>query len=581
MISILSLGFLLQAGAPAAPSPDSALAVRDARRAQARFERVSRQRAPLTFSSWGGACDEIVGRYCLTYSTESLPAPAPEPGDVSHIRREAIEAFRRAFSHAPGDLDVTGPLVRYLIEDERAGEAVSAARAFRALSDDPVWGALLLGFALHAAGDIVAAEQFLDEGLTALPERERARIEDVEWLLGHDDRRLYRRMDAAERVAYREAFWRVADPLYLTPGNERRTEHVARHVWSRILSRTPVVPDMERWGRDLEQLTVRYGIPSSRMRALGNRPGETSMVERYDPDQLAYSPEDLRSRGLPPAPLPGESWPLDNPRAHSGDAPVTIRRIVPAEHQLSRFPDGADVLLRVDAQVVLDSLAADSDSVRTGFYLLDAAYQPAHGAMRVQPVAGDTVLFTHRWRALPGEYVYSIELFEPGSRFGARARYAATVPAPMRGPRLSDIVVNHAFGDTVPAGRDDPRLRPLGSLIVPPEATLGLYAEVSGLGAARDGSASYRVELTRHTADRNSLPRELVNWLGRRLGLASAPAEPTVAWTARGRPGAAVNTIAVDVALGGAAPGQYVFEIVVADLVTGESSSSRRPVRVR
>jgi hypothetical protein len=579
--ALLLAAVLLQGGGPPQAAADSAALRRDARRAEARFERIARERAPLTIGSWGGNCDEIVGRFCLTYSSESLPAPAPEPALVSHTRREAVEALRRAFAYAPAELDVTGPLVRYLIEDERGAEAASAARAYLALSADSVWGALLLGFALHATGATPEAERWFEVGLAALPEADRARIEDVAWLLSLDEARVYRRLGEAERAAYRQAFWNVADPLYLTPGNERRTEHIARHVWSRILSRTPRVADMERWGRDLEQLTVRYGTPRSRMRALGSRAGESSMVERYDPDQLAWTPEDLRRRGLPPAPLPGESWALDNVRARSGDAPVTIRRIVPLEHQATRFPEpDGSVLLRLDGLAVIDSAAAAADSVRLGMFLLDADYRRTHAQVVTRRHAGDTVAFGLQAPIPAGGGVYSLELFEPDTRFAARARYAVEVPAPLAGPRLSDILVASPFGSGRPAGRDDPLLRPRGSLITSGDETLGLYVEVTGLRAGRDGTAPLRVELTRHVADRSSLPREIVSWFGRRLGLSSEPAAPRVTWTETADPRAA-HVIALDLGLGGARAGLYVIELAVIDVTSGTRVESRRTIRVR
>ena len=304
------------------------------------------------------------------------------------------------------------------------------------------------------------------------------------------------------------------------------------------------------------------------------------MVEQYDPDQLAYTPESLRSRGVPPAPLPGEAWPLDNPRARSGYAPGTIRRVIPAEHQLSRFPDADGTVVRVDARVPLDSLVQAGGALLTALVVLDSTLQRADTVTGTLPAGADTVDFSHVMRMPAGAYVYSVELFEPESRYAARARYAIATPAESAALTLSDVVVSHPFDAVVPTDRDDPALRPLGALILAPDASVGLYIEVGGLRAGRDGAAGFQVEVTRHNADRASLPREMVNWLGRQLGLASSPTPPRVVWTEPGRP-LGINTVAVDVALGGASPGHYVFEVTVTDLITGERVERRRPVRVR
>jgi hypothetical protein len=580
-LALAAVLFQLDA-APVRPAiSDTAAVLRAARNAQRNFERLSRERAPLTHVTFGTRCDEIVGRFCLAFSDrpESLPAPVDEPDIVIDARRQAIEALRGAFSLTPGDFAVTGPLVRYLVEDERAAEAASAARAYLALSRDTLWGSLLLGFALHAEGDDAAAERFFDDALGRMPEPDRARVEDLRWLLEPAEQRLYRRLTERDRSHYNDAFWTLADPLYLTPGNERRAQHVARHVWSRMLERAPIVRDMLRWGEDLEQLTVRYGIPTSRLRSMGFRTDESSIVERYDPEMLAYTLTTLRTRGVPPAPLPGEAWPLEQPRARSGYAPRTLRRLVPLEHQVSRFPDGNDVVLRADGVLALDSAAAAAAEVAAGFFVLDSTYSLVSRTERTTAVVGERARFTFEQRLPPGEYVYSLESLEAESRLGGRARYATTLE---RGGSLalSDLVIAEPFGAGArPTRHRDDALRPLPGLVVDPQASIGLYAEVHGLEPGASGVAGYRVEITRRRADDSTIPAQVVRWLGRRLGLAGPDASPTVTWSGEafaGRPAA----IAVDVDLGGASAGLHAFEIVVTDLRTGQSVRSLRVIRV-
>src|SRR5690606_13805679 len=134
--------------------------------------------------------------------------------------------------------------------------------------------------------------------------------------------------------------------------------------------------------------TLRYGVPVGRERDVSSWTLDVRMIEHFDPDQLAYVPERLRTRGLGEAPLPGEPTPLENPRARSGYAPLTIRRLLPFAHQVTRFPAGDSVVLRVDGALALDSVALEGGAGRTAataLFVLDSAY--VHGTERRERAA--------------------------------------------------------------------------------------------------------------------------------------------------------------------------------------------------
>src|SRR5690606_4176512 len=139
----------------------------------------------------------------------------PEVPRVVQARRDAVEALRRAFATTPGDLRVAGSLVRYLVEDGRPGEAVSAAEAFAWATTDSTWKSLLVAFGMHARGEDTAAERGFEEGLARLPPDERREFEQVGALLAHGEERLYRDLDEEARDRYERELWTVADPLYL------------------------------------------------------------------------------------------------------------------------------------------------------------------------------------------------------------------------------------------------------------------------------------------------------------------------------------------------------------------------------
>ncbi|MGH7505151.1 MAG: hypothetical protein ACRELX_05855 [Longimicrobiales bacterium] len=579
-MNLLVPALLLQLQAATVP-PDSVEAIRKAaRRAEAEFERLARRLAPVDHAAWSGSdCDEIVGRFCLRYDTGRPPEPKPEPDRVTLARRLAIEALRRAFTFQADELATSGPLVRYLVEDDRAPEAVAAARTYAALTGDTIWGPLLLGFALHATGEDTTAERLFDAGLGRLPADERERYLDVEWLLSNDDRKRYDDLTPEERRRFERTLWRLSDPLFLTPGNERRAEHLARHVWSRLHERAPFVTGMVRWGDDLDQLTARYGVPYARSRTAGTMTREGSLIEHFDPDQLAYVPEHLLSRGPPPTPLPGETWPLENPRTRSGYAPRTIRVLRELPHQVSVFPDGDSVIVRIDAEFALDSVATGRTAATIALFLADEAGEMVAAVRDTARVRDDTATFVLELPAAPGSYVYSAEVLEPETGQSARARYAVDVPARDADIALSDPVLARPFGtDSLPADRGDGRLRPLTSLVLAPGDTVGLYAEVHGLATGAGGESAFRVQLTMRRADRASLPARLVSWLGQRLGLSSPDTPPRLAWSAHG-PAGAPAMIAVDLQLEDD-DGLYVIVLEVTDEVTGAVAESRKVLRV-
>ena len=563
-----------------------------ARRAEARYERAARRLAPVTgWSSGSGECDEIVGRFCLRFDDGPPSAPPEEPPGVTDARRAAIDSLRRIVSDAPAELSISGPLVRLLVEDGRPSEAVAAALTFEASTTDRVWGALLAGFALHQAGEGGEAAGRFDRAFTAMTPEERRRAAALDWLLDGAERRRYRELEEGARERYERLVWRLADPLFATAANERRTEHFARYTYARLLERTPVVRDMHRWGRDLEELTIRYGVAYRLGRELGNQPGQSSIVEYYDPDQLAYVPADLLRNGVPPPPPPGAEWPLAAERARSGHAPRNIRSMAPLSHQLSRIPVSGGWVIRVDGRFGLDSLARTPPeplpgdtarppapaphAVHAGVWLLDEAGAGdfVAGDTTTVPLAGDSATFALELTVPEGDYVYSAEAYEPATRTARRARYAVEAASP-ESLRASDVIVAEPFLGAVPAARSDSLLRPLSELTLEPGQVIGAYAEIPGI---RPGA--YGVDVSIRRADQGSLPGRLVRWLGRSLGIARPTPPPRVVWQGE-HTGDGPLIIAVDLPMIDLPAGLHVIEIAVTEARSDRRAIGRRLVRI-
>ena len=591
MHALLNLALVLQVSA-ALPA-DSVETLRErARQAEARFERLSRRLAPLSWSYGAGSeCDEIVGRFCLTFDS-----PTTRPADVDEeaaravdARREAVEALRRYFSAAPAERSAAGPLVRLLIRDGRAAEAASAAGAFAALSGDSLWGALLQGLAHHWAGAGTRAERHFLDALAFLDARERRRWLDPAWLLDPVERRVVRRMSEAERGEYERRFWLMADPFWLTPANERWNEHIARHVEARLLADVPLVAGMDRWGSDLDELTVRYGVPTTRARlpAAGLQSG--GMVEYWDTAQRAYAPA-RPSEGLTAQPDPGERPSLYAAGARSSYALQGVHRVLEPAHQVTRFLRGDSVLVRVDAAMEYVAREETGDRPepplherprppappRAGLFLYDSAFTRRVGSTATARLDGDSARTALLASAAAGTFVYSIELLGDSSAQAGRARYRLPAHVPPAGPVVSDILTSRPFPPQVaPGAPDDPRLEPFASLVFEPGDTLGIYAEVYRL----TGGTPIDIEVALEDAGTPSLLGRLARWIGRGLGLVESQEEAHVGW--RGETSDARYVVALNVPLPQGRSGLHDLVLTVTDPATGQRSEARRRIWIR
>lgn len=231
---------------------DSLEILRWAQHAQWDFERHRRFGLPPMYTNQSAPCD-LIGRFCLRHRGVAFQRLPIEP------LQESRENLRRVLDSAaallPGDDWIAGQRVRYLID---AGDGNAALRAARACRGTSWWCAALEGMALHVTGDFARAEQAFQKALSQMPVEKRCSWTDLSYLLEESLRAAYRRLGCEERAAFERRVWLLADPLFLTPGNERRTEHFARHVWAES-ERAAVNTFWMPWGPDLEEMVVRFG----------------------------------------------------------------------------------------------------------------------------------------------------------------------------------------------------------------------------------------------------------------------------------------------------------------------------------
>jgi hypothetical protein len=197
----------------------------------------------------------IVGRFCEWHPRFQDYFSIPDEGnDIRRARAELLHDLEKAASAVPGDDWIIGQRIRYLAEG-RDSSAISVARSCKATR---WWCDALIGFALHVNGNFAAADSAFSVALEEMPSTKRCDWVNLSPLLDDDLRGPYEKMSCAQREAADARIWWVADPLYITPGNERRTEHFSRLLHA-SLQQNAANTYGSKWGGDLAELIVRFG----------------------------------------------------------------------------------------------------------------------------------------------------------------------------------------------------------------------------------------------------------------------------------------------------------------------------------
>jgi hypothetical protein len=172
----------------------------------------------------------MVGEFCVRYGYQldhpNMSFAEIDPPTLVRLREQTISTLSELVVDLPHDTLVSPPLVRLLVDGWRTSEAVEAALAFTMADTTDAWSYTLLGFALRADRQTLAAERAFEAAFARLAAEEREELADVRPLLAGEEQPTYDELVGSGREAYRAALWRAADPLYLTPGNEVRTEHL-------------------------------------------------------------------------------------------------------------------------------------------------------------------------------------------------------------------------------------------------------------------------------------------------------------------------------------------------------------------
>ncbi len=416
---------------------DSALVRDGAEAAQARFERDRRRLAPRASSgSWGGSCDEIVGRMCMRFEGGSDWWPTPEPPALTDAREGLLDRLSNLAEMIPGDGWILGQRARYLIEAGRADAAFELSDACGL--PEEWWCDALAGLSLHVLSEFPGAEERFDRAMDRMPAATRSEWLDTRWLMDQEGRELLDSQDSDYRERVETRFWAWSDPLFLIEGNDFRTEMLARRTMNRISEDARNGYSM-RWGSDLEELLVRYGwemgweVTNPRMHGqIGALP---SAVGHQHPESRDYAAPG-NALDTPISAEPREWNPRAGGRTTTGYAPSYSPVIAPARVEILKFPRGHETIV-----VGLIEMEEDTSYHRSHEHeplMLPPRFsdQPAQRGLFLIPAAGvepysirgeggSGVLM----KTVPaGEYLVSAEVWYPDSARAGRFRTGLDLP---------------------------------------------------------------------------------------------------------------------------------------------------------
>ncbi len=537
---------------------DSARAHDRARRLQAGFERRRLHRSPRA-SGGSRRCDEVVGRLCVWHGDEPDSLP-PEPVAVGAARAGLLADLDSLAGLAPGDHWIFGQRIRYMAE---AGHLAAAARLARACGLPEPWRCTAyLGFVHHEAGDAQSAEAAFRAALATMPAGRAAQWADPSPVLDPGLRRwLESRPDSAAAAAH---LWTLADPLFLSKGNERWAGHLSRWTYAMSAERS-WSPHQMRWGDDLTEVVVRYGWPAAWEQSWPSAGEATGAAVGREPPgaRRAFPPRAVLEPGLGRA----EPWPPPSAGGQAIYVPPFLDSIGVLAAQVGRFWRPGGVLVVAAAEVPDLPVPKRESPAGAGMEqaTLDAGRagsgRPVPAAMAGLFLARDGEIAMEAWRAarpgttvrfassapVRGAGVVSVETWIPAGRVAHRVRVGMALPALVPGLlAMSDLALLEASAEPRDA------LEAAGAL-----RTGAAYRGADSINLAFEVYGAGGTQATVSFAAWVESREGLLTRLARRLGLAGPRRAAFVEWAEPGPPASAPLFRTLRIRLPALAPGAY------------------------
>lgn len=411
----------------------------------------------------------MVGRFCYWY--DETTAPAPELAAVTARRAAFTRLLDSLGRRAPEETWILTQRVRYLVEDARPGDALTAARECGAAT----WMCdVLLGFSLHMLGEYASADSVYAVGIGKMLLRDQCAWHDISHLLDTDALQSYKRLacdDPKRREYENRALW-YARTLYLMHGNDSRTEMYARRTMAMML-KDAATPHENGFDDDEREMMMRFGWATSWARGPASDPRDRtgfSIISHEPVPAYRYIPAGFVLNN--PAISDSADWRLQLPPVMGRYAPPYAKIFKPLEHQKAMFRRGDTALVVV---------AYDARS------LTDLQNTPVEAALTVSPgesprqyqtrKSGGTTNGVLTVKAPWGPLIMSAEVAAPAKYAVARARYGMSPPYAV-GTRvsLSDLLFYKPYG-SFPTNVEDVYPHALPTERVMANQKLGVYWE--------------------------------------------------------------------------------------------------------
>lgn len=200
--------------------------------------------------------------------------------NVLALQGRADRAYERAIFHLetaslndPRRRSVYDHLTRLYALAEEWDKAIGIAIQMLVYfpDDEAMWR--YIGLANHRLGRGDAAETSFREALEVMDPESRGVFEDISLLLPPEELGAYG--ETPDQVA--SHFWTSNDPRYLTPYNERKTEHYARLTYADLMYKSDDL-NLRGWETQRGKIHVRYGVPRSDVTITG---GFQQIIENF------------------------------------------------------------------------------------------------------------------------------------------------------------------------------------------------------------------------------------------------------------------------------------------------------------
>jgi hypothetical protein len=552
-VIVLVMAAVLQALLPAGDAgrlsvteADSVAVIKEARRAQERFEQLHRHSLPSRNDYSTRRCEERVGRFLLSQGEDADSTLPAEPERIAEARDTLIAQLSRAQALLPTDGWITGQRVRYLIDARRPADAVETARACQA---SRAWCAAVAGLAFQATAEYASADSAFTLALALLPERERCAWTDISALLTGKLAKRYGKLGCTERAAFEERFWWLARPLMSLAANDARTEFLARGVMARLHEQARMVRNI-RWGEDLEATMLRFGWPVAWSEsAAASFTEEPSISEYWASPTFDFFPS--VSAMDDPGRAPATAWDATGDCRRTGYAPAYAKSYSVLDHQAAIFRRGDSAFVVAAYDVRQDTALAPLALQASLVLATDERTTPVIET-KDRAFARDVLTAKGPW----SPQLVSIEILARDEKRVARGRFGL---AP-RGGLDSGIAVSDLLlfdpPDTLPTRLAEVLPYVRGSTRVREGENLGIFWEVYGLDPREERLS---VSLTVTPVGSGVLRRA-----GETLGLLDSASPVSYHWVEEvpGRGSASPRAIALD--LRRLARGRHVIQLVVA-----------------